>query len=78
MVLGLRDDFQVDCSAGFGDVLAALALIVADPDDGEAALESVDDVQNFVMILDDVLEFVDDFPNAAGFAALNDFQELRD
>lgn len=75
--MGLRDDFQVDCSAGFGDVLAALALIVADPDD-EAALESVDDVQNFVMILDDVLEFVDDFPNAAGFAALNDFQELRD
>ena len=54
-----------------------LALIVADPDD-EAALESVDDVQNFVMILDDVLESVGDFPNAAGFAALNDFQELRD
>ena len=77
--MGLRDDFQVDCSAGFGDVLAALALVVADPDDGEAALESVDDVQNFVMMLDgDFLESVDDFPNAAGFAALNDFQELRD
>jgi len=72
-----HDDFQVDYSVGFDENPAeALESVVADQDD-EAAL--VDNAQNFVMIVvDAALESVDDFPNAAGSAALNDFQELKD
>jgi len=72
-----HDDFQVDYSdSGFDDnPEAALESVVADQDD-EAAL--VDNAQNFVMLVDAALESVDDFPNAAGSAALNDFQELTD
>lgn len=71
-----HDDFQVDYSdSGFDDNPAALESVVADQDD-EAAL--VDNAQNFVMLVDAALESVDDFPNAAGSAALNDFQELTD